>query len=246
MHTNLTWARQIRLKGREIDSRAHAPVLVAYIPWAKIQDFVKGEEARIDGPCKFVCQGTPSNKHGKLTFPHWNNYSAIINCVCNKQIEFHYACCNVTTLKHVCGLHVMTLPSTNCCSPQVSLPIWTKWQYLPHTSGYKHMYQKKQKLNSKGKYVPDGKGHLGPHTSARMQRFGQQRGCQCDFVVKQLYLEPSVAKITYHQVQHVNLKGYFYHGATKTSHKRYSEAIYHRMFKNSSWIICNWVCLSRR
>ena len=55
MHADLTWARQIRLKGRGTDSRTQAPVSVAYIPWARVQDFVKGEEARTDGPCKFVC-----------------------------------------------------------------------------------------------------------------------------------------------------------------------------------------------
>ena len=81
------------------------------------------------------------------------------------------------------------------------------------------MYQKKRKLDSKGKYVPSGKGHSGPRTSARMRGFGQRRGCQCGFFVKQLYLEPSIAEITYHQMQHVNLTGYFCHGATKTGHK---------------------------
>ena len=62
MHTDLLWARQIRVKGRRTDLRTHAAVLVAYIPWARVQDFVKGEEAHIDAPCKFVCQGTPSNE----------------------------------------------------------------------------------------------------------------------------------------------------------------------------------------
>ena len=38
-------------------SQNHAPVLVAYIPWVRGHDFVKGEETRIDGPWKFVCQG---------------------------------------------------------------------------------------------------------------------------------------------------------------------------------------------
>ena len=103
MHTDLTWAKQIRLKGKGTDSTTHVPVSVAYIPWAKVQDFVKGEEARTDGPCKFVCQGTPTNKQGKLTFPRWNNYSAIFRCVCNMRPEFHRACRDVTTLLHVCA-----------------------------------------------------------------------------------------------------------------------------------------------
>jgi hypothetical protein len=83
----------------------------------------------------------------------------------------------------------------------------------------KDMYQKKRKLDAKGKYVPNGKGHTGPRTSARMRGSGQRRGCQCNFVVKRLYLEPSIAEITYHEMKHVNLKGFFCHGSTKTGHK---------------------------
>ena len=81
------------------------------------------------------------------------------------------------------------------------------------------MYHKKRKLDSKGKFVPNGKGHSGPRISVRMRGFGQRRGCQCGFVVKRLYLEPSVAEIIYHQMQHVNLKGCFCHGATNKGHK---------------------------
>ena len=62
MYTDLTWTSQIRAKGWRAYPRVLALVLVAYIPWARVQDFVKGEEAHIDGPCKFVCQGTPSNQ----------------------------------------------------------------------------------------------------------------------------------------------------------------------------------------
>ena len=69
MHTDLMWAKQIRLKGKGTDSTTHVAVSVAYIPWARVHDFVKGEEACNDGPCKFICQGTLSNGHGKLTFP---------------------------------------------------------------------------------------------------------------------------------------------------------------------------------
>ena len=219
MHTDVTWARQIGLKGKGIDSATLAPVSIAYIPWARVQDFVKGEEARSDGPCKLVCQGTPSNKQGKLTFPRWNSYSAIFRCVCNMRSEFHCACWDVTTLKHVCGLGVLTLLCTTCF-----LPIY-HCQYGPKDNAShipmvtKDMYHKKQKLDSKGKFVPNGKGHSGPRTSAQMRGFGQRRGCQCRFFVKRLYLEPSIAEITYHQMQHVNLEGYFCHGATKTGHK---------------------------
>jgi len=59
MHTDLRWTRQIRLKGRGIDSRTHTLISVAYISWARVQEFVKGEEARTDGPYKFVRRGTP-------------------------------------------------------------------------------------------------------------------------------------------------------------------------------------------
>jgi hypothetical protein len=83
----------------------------------------------------------------------------------------------------------------------------------------KDMYHKKRKLDSKGKFVPNGKGHSGPRTSARMRGFGQRRGCQCGFLVKRLYLDPSIAEVTYHQMQHVNLKGCFCHGVTKTGQK---------------------------
>ena len=81
------------------------------------------------------------------------------------------------------------------------------------------MYHKKKNLDAKGKYIPNGKGHTGPRTSARMRGSGQRRGCQCGFVVKRLYLQPSVAEISYHEMNHVNLMGFFCHGATKTGHK---------------------------
>ena len=81
------------------------------------------------------------------------------------------------------------------------------------------MYHKKRKLDVKGKFIPTGKGHTGPLTSARMRGSGQRRGCQCGFVVKRLYLEPTVAEITYHQMKHVNLSGFFCHGSTKPGHK---------------------------
>ena len=98
MHKDLTWTIQNRAKGRWDGPRSHVPISVAYIPWARVLDFVKGEEARIDGPCKFVCQGTPSNQRGKITFPRWNSYSTVIRCVCNIYSEFHYASFHVTDL----------------------------------------------------------------------------------------------------------------------------------------------------
>ena len=81
------------------------------------------------------------------------------------------------------------------------------------------MYHTKRQLDAKGKFVPNGKGHTGPRTSARMRGLGQRRGCQCGFVVKKLYLEPDIAEVTYHQMLHVNLSGIFRHGSTKTGHK---------------------------
>ena len=99
------------------------------------------------------------------------------------------------------------------------------------------MYKKKRKLDMKGKYVPNGKGHTGPRTSARMRGSGQRRGCQCEFVVKQLYLEPSVAEITYHQMEHVNLDGVFCHGSTKIGHKsRFSS---HLLVHVREFIMCH-------
>jgi hypothetical protein len=81
MHKDLKWSIQIRAKGRRDGPKTQHPVSVAYIPWVRVHDFVKGEEARIDGPCKFVCQGTPSNQQGKLARPRWNSYSAVMRCV---------------------------------------------------------------------------------------------------------------------------------------------------------------------
>jgi hypothetical protein len=83
MHKDLTWAIQIRAKRFKDGPKTHAPIFIAYIPWVRVHDYMKGEEARIDGPCKFVCQGTMSNQQGKLTFICWNNYSAVMGCVCN-------------------------------------------------------------------------------------------------------------------------------------------------------------------
>ena len=125
MHTDLTWAQQIRVKGKGTDSPTHATVSVAYIPWARVQDFVKGEEARTDGPCKFICHGSPTNKQGKLTFPRWNSYSAMFRCVCNMRAELNRACRDVTTLCHVCGLGLASVTCLTCFPPQVSLPVWT-------------------------------------------------------------------------------------------------------------------------
>ena len=48
-------------KVRRDSPMIHAPVLVAYILWTRVLDFVKGEKARTDGPCKFICWDTPSN-----------------------------------------------------------------------------------------------------------------------------------------------------------------------------------------
>ena len=69
MHKDLTWATLIRAKGRWDGTKSRGPVSVAYIPWVRVPNFVKGEEARIDGPCKFVCQGTPWNERGNSRSP---------------------------------------------------------------------------------------------------------------------------------------------------------------------------------
>jgi hypothetical protein len=108
MHTDLTWESHGRMKGRRSDPRVFDTVLVAYIPWDRVEDFVKGEEARSDAPCKFVCQGSPTNVKGKLMFPRWNSYSAIFRCVCNMQVPLQRACSNVTKSYHVSSLLYMT------------------------------------------------------------------------------------------------------------------------------------------
>lgn len=100
MHTDLLWESHIRMKGTGSDPRTPSSVSVAYIPWERVQDFVKGEEARTDGPCKFICQGKTSNKQGDLMRPRWNSYSATIRCICNMSCEVHCAllgCYNIQT-----------------------------------------------------------------------------------------------------------------------------------------------------
>jgi hypothetical protein len=146
MHTDLLWARHIRQKGRRSDPRTPTSVSIAYIPWGRVQDFVKGEEACSDAPCKFVCQGTTSNKQGDLIFPRWNSYSAVVRCLCN--ISFDQDCLffNVTTFKQVHFLLDIIL-SVAIVDPipavQVSLPIWTKRQRLAHPTCYKGDVQDK-------------------------------------------------------------------------------------------------------
>jgi hypothetical protein len=125
-NTDLSWARQTRVKGRRSDPRTETTVSVAYIPWERVQNFVKGEEARSDAPCKFVCQGTPSNEQGKLAFPRLNSYSMVLRCVCNLQFEFHSACSHVTALKLRYDISYLTIPSIAFWLPQVSLPVWSK------------------------------------------------------------------------------------------------------------------------
>ena len=117
MHTDLTWASHMRMKGRRADPRVVDTVSVAYIPWARVEDFLKGEEARIDAPCKFVCQGSPTNEKGKLMFPRWNSYSTILRCVRNMQLPLQCACSAVTMYCHVFSLLYVTLTETTCCPP---------------------------------------------------------------------------------------------------------------------------------
>jgi hypothetical protein len=117
MHTDVTWANHMHTKGRRTNPRTLAPVSVAYIPWARVEDFVKGEEARSDAPCKFICQGTATNDKGKLLYPRWNSYSAVIRSVCNMHPVFHSACLCVTIYGQVPTLLYMALTPTTCCYP---------------------------------------------------------------------------------------------------------------------------------
>jgi hypothetical protein len=141
MHTDLLWASHIRMKGRRSDPRTPASVSVAYIPWGRVQDFVKGEEARCDAPCKFVCQGTTSNKQGDLMFPRWNSYSAVVRCLCNMSFDQDCAFFNVTTFKQVHFLLDITLSVAIIVDAipnmQVSLPVWTKRQCIAHPTRYR-------------------------------------------------------------------------------------------------------------
>ena len=118
-HRDLTWACGVRVKGRT-DPRTLAPVSVAYIHWARVQDFVKGEEARSDAPSKFVCQGAPTKAKGKLVRPRWNSYSAILRYICNMQPGLDCACSNVTVFKHLSSLLYVTLTVTTCCGLYVT------------------------------------------------------------------------------------------------------------------------------
>ena len=120
MHVDLAWASHTRMKGRRTDPRNVDTVSIAYIPWARVDDFVKGEEARSDAPCKFVCQGTPTNEKGKLMFPRWNSFSTILRCVCNMQLPWQCAYCNVTIYCHVSSMLYMTLTKTTSCPPHTT------------------------------------------------------------------------------------------------------------------------------
>ena len=128
MHTDVTWASHMHTKGRRTDPRLVAPVSVAYIPWARVEDFVKGEEARTDAPCKFICQGSPTNDKGRLLFPRWNNYSAVLRCARNMEDAFNCACSCVTIYCQGPTLLYIALTSISAIIsiPQVSLSIWTK------------------------------------------------------------------------------------------------------------------------
>lgn len=120
MHTDLTWTSHVRVKGRRSDPRTLTPVSLAYIPWARVEDFVKGEEARSDAPCKFVCQGAPSHEKGTLLFPRWNSYSTALRSVCNMQILCYCACYIVTIYCQSPTLLYMPLTLSTCCSPHLT------------------------------------------------------------------------------------------------------------------------------
>ena len=128
MHTDVTWASHMHTKGRRADPRTLATVWVAYIPWARVEDFVKGEEARTDAPCKFICQGSPTNDKGRLLFPRWNSYSVVLRCARNMEDVFNCACSCVTIywLRPTLLYIALTSKSAVISIPQVSLSIWTK------------------------------------------------------------------------------------------------------------------------
>ena len=120
-HTDLAWDRHIRVKRMGSDPRSAVPVSVAYIPWSRVDDFVKGEEARTDAPCKFICQGVTSHKHGDLRFPRWNSFSDVIRCLCNMSLDHLSACSNVTRIKQDRAFLHLTVSSTMFVDPIIGV-----------------------------------------------------------------------------------------------------------------------------
>ena len=66
MHMDLTWATQIRAKGRRDSPKNHAPISVLYIPWARMHDFVKGEEALVPASLSVMAFHQTNNSGGAL------------------------------------------------------------------------------------------------------------------------------------------------------------------------------------
>ena len=133
MHTDLVWTSHMQVKGRRTDPRTLAPVSVAYIPWTRVEDFVKGEETRSDAPCKFVCQGAPSHDKGTLLFPRWNSYSAAIRWVCNMQLVCCCACSNVTISCHLPSLLYVALTFTPCYPHPTGITVNMDQMTMPRT-----------------------------------------------------------------------------------------------------------------
>ena len=65
------------------------------------------------------------------------------------------------------------------------------------------------------KYIPNGKGHIGPQISAKPRGKGPCRGSKCGFMYLTLY----IAEITCTQINHVNRKGVFVSSVDKIDNK---------------------------
>ena len=61
-----------------------------------------------------------------------------------------------------------------------------------------------------------------------------KRGCQCNFVAKQLYMDSSLCEIQYHGMQHVNSQGQPCHGSSFAGFR-------HSLGARLSWRTRNWI-----
>ena len=88
---------------------------------------MKGEETRIDSPCKFVCQGAPSHDKGKLLFLGGiaTVPSSSVFVTCNLFDVVHVPMLQYLANFHPCYIWWSPSPHVIPIS-QVSLSIWTK------------------------------------------------------------------------------------------------------------------------
>lgn len=70
----------------------------------------------------------------------------------------------------------------------------------------------KDKLDKRGKRIPNGKGHKGPRLSKKMKGLNHKKGCQCGFLLKRMWLLPDICQVVYTQKHHVNKDGVVVHG----------------------------------